>query len=264
MTFPERFSEVIVDFPRKKILTDKNGSYTSDEVFRTAQFVAAEILNHQSFKGERICLLAPPGLSYVSGMLGGMMSGAMMVPLCIDHPKAELEHVIEDSSAKIILVHPDLIHLLDGIVCQKKKLIADSPPKEPVPYNWDYPKPSDNALMLYTSGTTGKPKGVVHTHASLASQISCLVEAWEWTDEDSILHFLPHSIFQNDFLLGKCWRYYENKIFRVLLTIPIDGFWFCRITCFRFRKMENNFRTHFIGTLWNDRNRNGFVESIAG
>ena len=191
MTFPERFSEVVVDFPRKKILTDKNGSYTSDEVFRTAQFVAAEILNHQSFKGERICLLAPPGLSYVSGMLGGMMSGAMMVPLCIDHPKAELEHVIEDSIAKIILVHPDLIHLLDGIVCQKKKLIADSPPKEPVPYNWDYPKPSDNALMLYTSGTTGKPKGVVHTHASLASQISCLVEAWEWTDEDSILHFLP-------------------------------------------------------------------------
>src|ERR1044071_9302726 len=106
MTLPERFSEIVVDFPRRKILSDKNGSYSSDEVFRAAQFVAAEILNHQSFKGERICLLTPPGLPYVAGMLGGMMSGAMMVPLCVDHPKAELEHVIRDSDAKIVLVHP--------------------------------------------------------------------------------------------------------------------------------------------------------------
>ncbi|HET6991668.1 MAG TPA: acyl-CoA synthetase, partial [Bacteroidia bacterium] len=134
---------------------------------------------------------APPGLPYVAGMLGGMMSGAMMVPLCVDHPKAELEHVIADSNAKIVLVHPILFHLLEEINCAKKKLLADVPPKEPVAYNWDYPKPSDNALMLYTSGTTGKPKGVVHTHASLAAQISCLTEAWEWTEEDSILHFLP-------------------------------------------------------------------------
>ncbi|CAN5327832.1 hypothetical protein BH09BAC5_BH09BAC5_19800 [soil metagenome] len=63
MTFPEKFAEVVVDFPRKKIIGDKNGKYSADEVFRTAQFVAAEILNHKNFKGKRICLLAPPGLS---------------------------------------------------------------------------------------------------------------------------------------------------------------------------------------------------------
>jgi malonyl-CoA/methylmalonyl-CoA synthetase len=191
MTFPEKFAEIVVDFPRKKILADKNGTYSSDDIFRTAQFVGAEILEHKSYKGERICLLAPPGLPYVAGMLGGMMSGAMMVPLCVDHPKAELEHVITDSGAKIILCHPDLLHLVEEVKVPKKKLFANAPPKEPVPYNWDYPEVTASALMLYTSGTTGKPKGVVHTHASLAAQISCLVEAWEWTEQDSILHFLP-------------------------------------------------------------------------
>jgi malonyl-CoA/methylmalonyl-CoA synthetase len=191
ITFPERFAEVVVDFPRKKILSDKNGSWTSDEVFRAAQFVAAEILTHKNFKGKQIALLAPPGLSYVAGMIGGMMCGAMMVPLCVEHPKAELEHVITDAEASVILVHPDLISLLPEILIEKKILTVDIPPKNPVAYNWDYPKPSDHALMLYTSGTTGKPKGVVHTHASFAAQINCLVQAWEWTENDSILHFLP-------------------------------------------------------------------------
>src|ERR1041385_3750902 len=97
ISFPEKFAEVVVDFPRKKILSDKNGSWSADEVFRSAQFVAAEILEHKNYKGKQIALLAPPGLPYVAGMIGGMMSGAMMVPLCIEHPKSELEHVILDS-----------------------------------------------------------------------------------------------------------------------------------------------------------------------
>lgn len=51
--------------------------------------------------------------------------------------------------------------------------------------------PSSPALMVYTSGTTGHPKGVVTTHGNLEAQITTLVEAWEWTREDRILHVLP-------------------------------------------------------------------------
>lgn len=120
MTFPERFSEVVVDFPRKKILSDCNGTYSADEVYRTAQFVASEILNYQSYKGERICLLAPAGLAYVAGMLGGMMSGAMVVPLCVEHPTAELDYIISDCGAKIILAHSDFFHLIENSSCAKK------------------------------------------------------------------------------------------------------------------------------------------------
>ena len=47
------------------------------------------------------------------------------------------------------------------------------------------------AMILYTSGTTGKPKGVVSTHANLEAQINALVEAWGWSQDDRILHVLP-------------------------------------------------------------------------
>jgi malonyl-CoA/methylmalonyl-CoA synthetase len=47
------------------------------------------------------------------------------------------------------------------------------------------------AMLLYTSGTTGKPKGVLSTHAILAAQIRSVVQAWEWTERDHILHVLP-------------------------------------------------------------------------
>jgi long-subunit acyl-CoA synthetase (AMP-forming) len=47
------------------------------------------------------------------------------------------------------------------------------------------------AMMVYTSGTTGKPKGVVVTHAALRAQITSLIEAWGWTGDDRILLVLP-------------------------------------------------------------------------
>ena len=46
-------------------------------------------------------------------------------------------------------------------------------------------------MILYTSGTTSKPKGVVTTHQNIQAQVTSLISAWGWTSEDRILHVLP-------------------------------------------------------------------------
>ncbi len=56
---------------------------------------------------------------------------------------------------------------------------------------WPDLKSGGRALVLYTSGTTGKPKGAVHTHGSLAAQVASLSQAWEWRSDDAIPNVLP-------------------------------------------------------------------------
>jgi len=191
MVITERFTEILVDHPRKVILSDKNGEYTTSQIYNATQFLLSDAFAGQSFAGKRICILCNPGVSYVSSMLAGWMSGATVVPMCITHPPAELQHVIEDAQPSLIIADADLKPLLPPT---RIKIITPAFQKairEYVPANYTTPLPVDAAMMLYTSGTTGKPKGVVHNHASLAAQIECLVDAWKWTEDDRILHFLP-------------------------------------------------------------------------
>jgi malonyl-CoA/methylmalonyl-CoA synthetase len=141
---------------------------------------------------QRVAFLVPPGFDYVVTQWGIWQAGGIAVPLCVSHPRPELEYVINQSDATILIAHPQFESALSAIAAEKQIpliLTTDPLPEEigPLPPL----DPQRRALILYTSGTTGKPKGVVTTHHTIEAQVTSLITAWQWTSRDRILHVLP-------------------------------------------------------------------------
>ena len=125
-------------------------------------------------------------------MWGIWRAGGIAVPLSPFHRPPELEYVLQDTSPAAVISQPEFADLLQPLAEKsglRFGLAADALNCLPSPL----PVVSQDrrAMILYTSGTTGRPKGVVTTHANIAAQIKSLVQAWGWTRSDRILNVLP-------------------------------------------------------------------------
>ncbi|WP_051828460.1 AMP-binding protein [Streptomyces bicolor] len=121
----------------------------------------------------RVAVVAHPSIATVVAVAGVLTAGATAVPL---HPEAggrERAHVLRDAGADLVLDEPDLT-------------ARAAPPPEP-------PPDETPALILYTSGSTGPPKGVVVPRRAIAASLDALADLWRWTPDDVLAHALPLS-----------------------------------------------------------------------
>ncbi len=153
----------------------------------------------------RVAFMCPPDAAYVVSLWAIWRAGGVTVPLCAAHPEDELRYVLKDSGADLLLIHPLYSELLeplaeelgirtvDYVHAMRNAPAPALPGAESTPSNrQDAPVALDRwAHIVYTSGTTGRPKGAVHTHAAIEAQVVDLVDAWKWRSDDRILHFLP-------------------------------------------------------------------------
>ncbi|ESR40182.1 hypothetical protein CICLE_v10025185mg [Citrus x clementina] len=160
--------------------------------------------------GARIGIVAKPSFEFVAGVLGTWFSGCIAVPLALSYPESELLHVMHDSDISMVLSTEDYREVLQSVAAKSGAKFSLIPPVPNVSSEttvfdqsqaekMDGQRGEDPALIVYTSGTTGKPKGVVHTHKGIAAQVQMLTEAWEYTSADQFLHCLPlhhvHGLF---------------------------------------------------------------------
>ncbi|QIR36050.1 AMP-binding protein [Tolypothrix sp. PCC 7910] len=177
----------------KIAIVTTDGAFTYRDLLQTSSQIAANLLQDaEDLQDERVAFLIPPGFEYVATQWGIWRAGGIAVPLCISHPKPELEYVITNSGASIIIAHPNFEAILRAIATEHNLRFILTSETLPDPVD-RLPKVdiARRALILYTSGTTGKPKGVVTTHKNIQAQVTSLITAWEWTSSDCILHVLP-------------------------------------------------------------------------
>lgn len=173
------------------IVDDKDFTYA--ELLKASSHVASFLLKGENdLQEQRIAFMVNPGFDYVKVQWAIWRAGGIAVPLCLSHPLPSLQYVIEDTGARFIIVSPQYESLLKNLAAEKNirfiVLNENMPDKET-----ELPiiTAERRAMILYTSGTTNLPKGVVTTHANLQAQITTLVNAWKWTSSDQIVCVLP-------------------------------------------------------------------------
>lgn len=177
---------------RTAIVCDRE-CFTYGQLLNRSTEIAHRLLCGRADLDEaRIAFLVPPGFDYAATQWGIWRAGGIAVPLGLMHPAAELEYVLDDTQTDTIVVHPDFRDRLEQLATARSIRLIEpgSEPEVPADTLPDI-APTRRAMILYTSGTTSRPKGVVTTHATIQAQVESLVDAWEWTSDDHILHVLP-------------------------------------------------------------------------
>ncbi|MEU4272177.1 acyl-CoA synthetase [Streptomyces sp. NPDC026092] len=158
-------------------------SLTYEELGRAAGALAARIEG-----AGRVAVWATPTAPTAVAVVAALLAGVPAIPLNPRTGERELAHILGDSIPGLVLAGAG--DVLPAGLAELPRIDVDGRGEGPAVGEPDLPEESP-ALIVYTSGTTGPPKGVVLSHRAIAASLDALEEAWAWTADDVLVHALP-------------------------------------------------------------------------
>jgi malonyl-CoA/methylmalonyl-CoA synthetase len=171
-----------------------DGTFTYQDLDEASQRVAGALLgDNEDLNQTRVAFLVSPSFAYAAVQRGIWRAGGVAVPLATSHPPPELEYVIRDTDASVVVADAAGAPRVTGLAkaARARFLMATDALRASPPERLPHLGSTRRAMIIYTSGTTGRPKGAVTTHQNIGAQIGSLVEAWRWTPADRLLLALP-------------------------------------------------------------------------
>ena len=167
------------------------------EVGERVEKVKEMLLNAGVGKGDKVAILSSSMPNWGVAYFAVTTSGMVAVPILPDFTGAELDLIIEHSEAKAILVSDKLYTKLSKSTVEKMNIVIRTKGLNVISQTVEeraeamVPKPEDLAVIIYTSGTTSKPKGVMLTHYNIAAQTTIIPPLFEYNENDVLLSILP-------------------------------------------------------------------------
>jgi malonyl-CoA/methylmalonyl-CoA synthetase len=173
---------------------------TYAELYTAVERLATGLEKWGLRKGDRVAFFLSNRPEFVIAYLAVIRLGAIMVPINLRYRRLELSHILTDAAPRLLITERQHLPLFDELLPDDKASLAAMLLVEELA-QWqaepsaDSPSPAvssdDLALIMYTSGTTGRSKGAMITHNNVLATVTGLLSAWAWTPEDRLLLVLP-------------------------------------------------------------------------
>jgi malonyl-CoA/methylmalonyl-CoA synthetase len=196
MAFLDELRTTFADRAARSALEYRGRAYSYGELESLVGGAAATFRRHGMAPGDRVAVSTADRFAFLVAHLGVLLGGGVSLPLNPRFTRDEMRHFLADSAARVLVADPDRLPALESPRAELPELrsvitAAEVTAAPPQPLPDTPPSPDDPCLILYSSGTTGWPKGVVHTAANLGASLRALQACWRVTADDAVLHVLP-------------------------------------------------------------------------
>ncbi|MEV6281560.1 amino acid adenylation domain-containing protein [Kribbella sp. NPDC051770] len=193
------------------VVTDNGTELTYGAFDARVNALAHRLVEEGVQVGDRVAVALPRSADLVVALAGVIRAGAAYVPVDPDYPTERVRHILEDAEPRVMITDRHADHPVPSVVIDDRAHLAD-PPRFSRPL-----LPTDAAYVIFTSGTTGRPKGVQVTHEAIVNRLHWMRDDYQIGAQDRVLLKTPFTFDVS------VWEFFLPLVTGATVVVAQDG-----------------------------------------